>query len=94
MTRSRIAADGTDWFQRRRKGIEAGDVFSLPLPSGGYGFGRVMNAHGGADIAEFFRYRSSDDVYSDGSLHSGRLFSPIGIQTPAPHGETAVVPGA
>jgi len=83
VTDHQVAADGTNWFQRRRRGIDAGDVFSLPLPSGGYGFGRVMNVHDGADIAEFFRYRSFESTYSDDILRAGRLFSPIGIMITA-----------
>lgn len=74
-----VADDGYDWFLRRFKGIEAGDVFSFSLPSGGFAFGRVMNAHDGAQIAEYFRHWQEDDAFSDGIVLSGRLFAPIGV---------------
>lgn len=73
------AENGENWFQREFKGIEAGDIFSLPLQTNGYAFGRVMNAHDGAQIAEFFRHWQPDNAYSEAIPDSGRLFSPIGI---------------
>ena len=73
-----VDVHGFDWFKRTFKGISAGDVFSLPL-SKGYGFGRVLNAHDGATIAEFFRYWAPDNQFHPDILTSGRLFSPVGI---------------
>lgn len=75
----RKASDGFDWFQRKRKGIQAGDVFSVPLPNGGYAFGRVLNTHDGATIAEFFQHKSESDSFQPDILKAGRAFSPIGI---------------
>ncbi|WP_081687717.1 Imm26 family immunity protein [Glycomyces tenuis] len=75
---AKLAKDGIDWFQRKAKGIEAGDIFSIPLPRG-YGFGRVMNTQDGARIAEFFRFWQEDESFSEAISASGRLFSPIGI---------------
>lgn len=78
-TKPRLAKNGTDWFRREASGIAAGDIFSVPLPGGGFGFGRVMNTKDGAMIAEFFRHWQADNTYSDAIPASGRLFSPIGI---------------
>lgn len=75
----RLTKDGIDWFQRERRGIAAGDIFSVPLPNGGYAFGRVMNAHDGATVAEFFRCWQADDSYTDAIPAAGRLIAPIGI---------------
>ena len=79
MTMRMTAVDGYDWFQRKFKGIEVGDVFSVPLSLAGFGFGRVINAHDGATLAEFFRYWSETADYEPEIISSGRLFSPTGF---------------
>jgi hypothetical protein len=76
---TRTAVDGYDWFQRKFKGIEVGDVFSVPLPLGGFGFGRVINAHDGATLAEFFRYWKSTPEFEPAITSAGRLFAPTGF---------------
>ncbi|MBA4491924.1 Imm26 family immunity protein [Paracoccus sp. S1E-3] len=75
----RTARDGFDWFQRKFKGVEAGDIFAVPLPDGSYAFGRLMNAKDGATIAEFFRARRDTPDFDEGIVQSGRLFAPTGI---------------
>lgn len=75
----RTAVDGYDWFQRELKGIEAGDIFAIPLRIGGYGFGRVVNAHPGASLAEFFRFWADAPAYAKEIADSGRLFPPTGF---------------
>lgn len=75
----RTNRDGFDWFGRELKGIEAGDVFAVPLPDGSYVFGRQMNAKDGANIAEFFRARRDSPEFDPEILKSGRLFGPVGI---------------
>ncbi len=75
----KVDAHGFNWFQRKSKGVSAGDVFSVPLEGGGFGFGRVLNAHDGATLAEFFKYWSAEPEFNDEMLESGRLFSPVGF---------------
>lgn len=71
--------DKYGWFGREFKGIQAGDVFSIPLSDGTYAFGRLMNAKDGATIAEFFRTRRDTAEFSPDILRTGRLFGPVGI---------------
>ncbi len=78
-TKRKQARDGFDWFGRSFKGINAGDVFAVPLPDGTYAFGRQMNAKDGATIAEFFRARRDTPDFDPEIIRSGRLFSPVGI---------------
>ncbi len=73
------AFDGYDWFLRTRKGISAGDVIAVPLKCGGFGFGRVLNVHDGATLAEFFAYWSEEASFDQEIIESPRLFSPVGI---------------
>ncbi len=80
----RLADDGYDWFQRSAKGISAGDVFCIPLSSG-YAFGRVMNAHDGATLAEFFRCWRAGAEFDESICPSGRLAAPIGILLDSTH---------
>ena len=75
----KTAHDGYDWSGRKLKGIEVGDVFSLPLPDGSFAFGRVLNAHDGATVAEFFRARRDTPEFDPSVLESGRLIAPTGI---------------
>ena len=69
---------GYNWFQRTYKGVSAGDVFSVPLEQG-FAYGRVLNAHEGASIAEFFRFWSAESAFDPEIIKSPRLFSPVGI---------------
>jgi hypothetical protein len=50
----------------------------VPL-SRGFAFGRVLNAHEGASIAEFFNYWSADNDFKTYILNAQRLFSTVGI---------------
>ncbi len=76
-----LAKNGYDWFSQKFKGIEAGDVFCVPLPDGSYGFGRLMNAKDGAIIAEFFRIRRQTPDFDFAIIQSGRLFAPVGVMS-------------
>ena len=74
----KTTVDGYDWFQREFKGIAAGDVFYVPIDDG-FGFGRVLNTHGGASIAEFFKYWSRDTTFTPDIITSGRIMGPVGL---------------
>ena len=69
----KVDAHGFNWFQRKSKGVSAGDVFSVPLEGGGFGFGRVLNAHDGATLAEFFKYWSAKPEFNEEMRQMARL---------------------
>lgn len=59
--------------------VEVGDVYAVPLPSGGFGFGRIIHLEDGYELAEYFEYFSEKQEFNTEIVSSGRAFSPMGV---------------
>lgn len=64
-----------------RQMVSIGDVFSIPLRSKGYGFGRIIYIAGKWKLAEFFADFREKSEYSNGIIKSGRVMPVYNIVT-------------
>ncbi|EBZ2863161.1 hypothetical protein D9P64_23045 [Salmonella enterica subsp. enterica serovar Kibi] len=64
--------------RNKKQTCAVGDVFSIPLPSGGYGFGRIIYLDNVKwNVSAVFSYYSNNKIYSPGIIHSKELMPPV-----------------
>ncbi|EBZ5190317.1 hypothetical protein ECA49_23515 [Salmonella enterica subsp. enterica serovar Wangata] len=64
--------------RNKKQTCAVGDIFSIPLPSGGYGFGRIIYLDNVKwNVSAVFSYYSNNKIYSPGIIHSKELMPPV-----------------
>jgi len=63
----------------KRPRLQVGDVFTIPLEAGKWGFGRIVNLEREWDLVEIFAHVSPKPRYTPAAIASGRLLPPIPV---------------